>query len=120
MPVPHHSVFFYRPDALPATQPTASNTEGKNIDIRNNAINYRPLHNESTKLCSFSASSNFRRERRQKALAYSCSFTVSFTLFVSPLQHTCKKKQQQQLSDPCSKHTLEKFDKLKKKSIFEF
>jgi len=24
MPVPHHSV-FYRPDALPATQPTASN-----------------------------------------------------------------------------------------------
>ena len=24
MPVPHHSKFFYRPDALPATQPTAS------------------------------------------------------------------------------------------------
>jgi len=27
MPAPHHSV-FYRPDALPATQPTASKTEG--------------------------------------------------------------------------------------------
>ena len=26
-PIPHHSV-FYRPDALPATQPTASITEG--------------------------------------------------------------------------------------------
>jgi len=27
MPVTHHSV-FYRPDALPAAQPTASSTEG--------------------------------------------------------------------------------------------
>ena len=24
MPAPHRSVFFYRPDALPAAQPTAS------------------------------------------------------------------------------------------------
>jgi len=24
MPVPHHSKVFYRPDALPAAQPTAS------------------------------------------------------------------------------------------------
>jgi len=31
MPTPHHSV-FYRPDALPAAQPTASNHEGKKLE----------------------------------------------------------------------------------------
>jgi len=31
MPAPHHSS-FYRPDALPATQPTASNNNNNNND----------------------------------------------------------------------------------------
>jgi len=30
-PAPHHSIFFYRPDALPATQPTASKHWRHNI-----------------------------------------------------------------------------------------
>jgi len=31
MPASHHSV-FYRPDALPATQPTAQSTKGKSTE----------------------------------------------------------------------------------------
>ena len=42
-PAPHHSV-FYRPDALPAAQPTASSTEEKNSTIytaiKTNVFNY--------------------------------------------------------------------------------
>jgi len=37
MPAPHQSL-FYSPDALPATQPTASNTEGNHNQSFKNAV----------------------------------------------------------------------------------